>query len=193
MTDPIEKAFADHLAMFNAVGAELRDVIHRMAKEWAGALDAGGKVLIFGNGGSAADSQHIAAELVGRFARERRALPAIALTVNTSNLTAISNDYSYEDVFARQVEALARPGDVVVGISTSGNSPNVVKALERAKALGAATEAWTGERGGKCAQVAAVAFRAPSNDTPRVQELHITVGHIVCDLVEQHLFGEKGG
>lgn len=192
MTDPIEKALSDHLAMFNAVGGEHRDLIRRMAEEWAGALGAGGKVLIFGNGGSAADSQHIAAELVGRFSKERRALPAIALTVNTSNLTAISNDYSYEDVFARQVEALGRPGDVAVGISTSGNSPNVVKALERAKAIGLSTEAWTGQRGGKCAQMAGIAFKAPSNDTPRIQELHITVGHVVCDLVEQALFGDGG-
>ncbi len=192
MTDRIEKALLDHLAMFQAVGEGERAVITRMAGEWAKALGGSGKVLLFGNGGSAADSQHIAAELMGRFARERRALPAIALTVNTSNLTAISNDYSYEEVFARQIEALGRPGDVAVGISTSGNSPNVVKALERAKAAGLVTQALTGQRGGKCAEVADLALRAPSNDTPRIQELHITVGHIVCDLVEEALFGGPG-
>jgi len=185
----IEGALLDHLAVFQAVGPEHHALIGRMADEWALALRAGGKVLLFGNGGSAADSQHIAAELVGRFARERRALPALALTVNTSNLTAIANDYSFEDVFARQVEALGRPGDVAVGISTSGNSPNVVRAIESAKAAGLATEAWTGGRGGKCAQVAGLVFRAPSDATPRIQELHITVGHIVCELVEEALFG----
>jgi D-sedoheptulose 7-phosphate isomerase len=189
MTDRIEKAFLDHLAMFNSVTGEHRKLIARMAADWTKALGAGGKVLLFGNGGSAADSQHIAAELVGRFARERRSLPAMALTVNTSNLTAIANDYSYEQVFARQVEGLGRAGDVAVGISTSGNSPNVVAALLRAKAAGLVTHAWTGSRGGKCAEVAAVAFKAPSDDTPRIQELHITVGHIVCDLVEEALFG----
>ena len=187
--DPIEKAFADHKAMFDAVGAEHRAVITKMANAWVDSLKAGGRILLCGNGGSAADSQHIAAELVGRFSKERRALPALALTVNTSNLTAIANDYSYEEIFARQVEALGRKGDIFVGISTSGNSPNVVKALNKAKAEGLVTIAMTGAKGGRCADIAHITFRAPSNDTPRIQELHITVGHIVCDLVERGLFG----
>jgi D-sedoheptulose 7-phosphate isomerase len=189
--DRIERALSDHLAVFHALTGEHKSLIAQMAQAWADALQGGAKVLLFGNGGSAADSQHIAAELVGRFARERRALPAVALTVNTSNLTAIANDYSYDEVFARQVEAMGRPGDVAVGISTSGNSPNVVKALERAKGAGLTTQAWTGQKGGRCAEVAHHAFRAPSNDTPRIQELHITVGHIVCDLVEEQLFGAR--
>jgi len=150
---------------------------------------AGGKVIFMGNGGSAADSQHLACELVSKFQMERAALQAIALSVNTSILTAIGNDYDYDQVFARQVEAWARPGDVVVGISTSGNSGNVVVAMEKAKELGAKTIAFTGESGGKLASVADMCFKAPSGSTPRIQEAHITAGHIICDIVEKALFG----
>jgi D-sedoheptulose 7-phosphate isomerase len=151
------------------------------------ALDAGGKVLLCGNGGSAADAQHIAAELAGRLRRERRALPAIALTVNASVLTAVSNDYGYERVFARQVEALGRPGDVLVGISTSGGSPNVVRALTAARAAGLVTIGLTGEGGGAMEALCDHVVRAPSSDTQRIQEIHIAVGHAICEIVESGL------
>ena len=153
------------------------------------AYKAGGKVVLFGNGGSAADAQHIAGELVGRFLMERRALPAIALTTNTSTLTAMANDYGYETVFSRQVEALVNEKDVVIGISTSGNSPNVIEAIKAAKTKGARTIGLTGRNGGKLAEVADLVLAVPSDSTPRIQEAHITIGHIVCELVEKELSG----
>ncbi len=159
-------------------------VLARIAETLMDALARGGKVLVFGNGGSAADSQHIAAELVSRFRRERGALPAIALTTDTSILTAIANDYHFEDVFARQVEALGRPGDVVLAISTSGNSQNVLKAVRRAAELGLKTIGFTGDDGGKLRQCADLCFRVPSHATPHIQEVHIAAGHAVCEVVE---------
>ena len=147
----------------------------------------GGKVLWFGNGGSAADAQHLAAEFSGRFLRERRALPSEALSVNTSAVTAIANDYGYERVFSRQVEAFARAGDVVVGLTTSGASRNVVLGLEAAKRAGATTIAFTGNGGGAVAEIADIALVGPDGYSALVQEVHITLGHIVCDLVEQAL------
>lgn len=149
---------------------------------------ADSKVIIMGNGGSAADAQHLACELVSKFMLKRRALRAIALSVNTSVLTAVGNDYGFNQVFARQIEAWARPGDVVVGISTSGNSENVVAAMEQAKEKGAFTVAFTGESGGKLAPLADICFKVPSSSTPRIQEAHITAGHIICDMVEKALF-----
>ena len=160
-------------------------VVERIARAISDAFRAGNKVLWMGNGGSAADAQHLAAEFSGRFLRERRALPSEALSVNSSAVTAIANDYGYERVFARQVEAFARPGDVVVGITTSGNSRNVVAALEAAKAAGATAVAFTGNGGGKVAEVADIALIGPDGYSALVQEVHITLGHIVCDLVEQ--------
>lgn len=148
------------------------------------ALKAGRRVVLFGNGGSAADAQHIACEMEGRFMRERRPWPVLALTTNTSSLTAIGNDYDYAATFARLVRAHARKGDVAIGLSTSGNSPNVVEGLKAAKALGAVTVAFTGLKGGKAAKVAAFVFHAPSESTPRVQECHITAGHIICEMAE---------
>jgi len=153
----------------------------------AAAYRAGGKVVLCGNGGSAADAQHIAAELVGRFLLERRALPALALTTNTSSLTAIANDKNYEDVFRRQVEALVDGKDVVIGISTSGNSANVIKAMEEAKKKGARTIALTGRGGSKLAEAADLTITVPSDSTPRIQEAHITIGHIICELVEKEI------
>lgn len=147
----------------------------------------GNKILFCGNGGSAADSQHVAAELVGRFARERDPWPAISLTCDTSILTAVGNDWEFEQVFSRQVRALANPGDVVVGISTSGKSPNVVRALEAARKKGAITIGFTGAQGGPIADAADHAFRAPSSATPRVQELHILAWHSICEVVEATL------
>jgi D-sedoheptulose 7-phosphate isomerase len=151
------------------------------------AMAAGGTLLIFGNGGSAADAQHVAADLVGRFQRERRALAAIALTTDTSVLTAVGNDYSFEKVFTRQIEALGKPGDVAFGISTSGESTNVVAALELARARGLATIALTGRDGGRAGGLATVHIHVPSPVTARVQEVHRTILHVICDIVERQL------
>jgi phosphoheptose isomerase len=149
------------------------------------ALTRGGTLLTFGNGGSASDAQHVAAELVGRFQRERRALAAIALTADTSVLTAIANDQTFDRVFTRQIEAMGRSGDVAFGISTSGVSPNIVAALETARARGLQTIALTGRDGGAVGRAAAIHINVPSNATARVQEVHRTILHIICDLVER--------
>ena len=153
----------------------------------AQALKDGNKLLLFGNGGSAADAQHIAAEIVGRFKKEREALPAIALTTDTSILTAVGNDYGFERVFERQISALCMPGDVVIGITTSGNSPNVVRGLAKAHDLGATTVAFTGRDGGKVVEVAHYSFVVPSYDTARIQECHITLGHVLCEIIDRLL------
>ena len=150
-------------------------------------LKKGGKLILMGNGGSAGDSQHIAAELIGRFKKERKAIPAIALTVDTSSLTALGNDYGFETIFERQLEALAQKNDAVVGISTSGNSENVVRALKKANALGAETIGLLGNNGGKIKEIANLSIVIPSNDTARIQEVHITIGHIICELIEEDL------
>lgn len=150
----------------------------------AQALKDGNKLLLFGNGGSAADAQHIAGEIVGRFKKERRALPAIALTTDSSILTAVSNDYGFETIFERQVEALCMPGDVVIGITTSGDSENVVRGLKKAHDLGATTVAFTGKKGGKVVDIAHYSFVVPSYETPRIQECHITLGHVLCQIVD---------
>jgi D-sedoheptulose 7-phosphate isomerase len=154
----------------------------------ASALKAGRAVLTFGNGGSAADAQHFAAEMVGRYERDRKAWPAIALTTDTSALTAVGNDYGFERVFARQIEALGRPGDVAIAISTSGNSPNVLRGLEAAKERGLVTIALTG-RGGEAGNIAAHHIAVQEVRTSRVQEVHATVLHVICELVEQELNG----
>ncbi len=151
------------------------------------ALLDGRKIFWMGNGGSAADAQHMAAEFTGRFLRERRGLPSEALSTNTSTLTAIANDFGYEHVFRRQIEALVVPGDVVIGITTSGNSENIVRGLVEAKERGARTIAMTGNGGGKVADVADVSIIGPSGYSALVQEIHITLGHIICDLVEQNV------
>ena len=150
-------------------------------------LKKGGKLILMGNGGSAGDSQHIAAELIGRFKKERKAIPAIALTVDTSSLTALGNDYGFETIFERQLEALAQKNDAVVGISTSGNSENVVLALKKANALGAATSGLVGNDGGKIKEVANLSIVIPSKDTASIQEVDITIGHIICELIEEDL------
>jgi D-sedoheptulose 7-phosphate isomerase len=155
------------------------------------AFQQGNKLLLFGNGGSAADAQHIAAEFVGRFAFNRAALPAMALGVNGSCLTAIGNDYGFEQIFSRQLEALGRTGDVAVGISTSGNSPNILQGLATAKRMGLRTIAMTGQTGGKlrCCRDVDSCIYAPTDETPRIQECHILIGHVICEIVEQELFG----
>lgn len=157
---------------------------HAMAK----ALASGHKVIFLGNGGSAADAQHLAAELTGRYMIERRGLAGLALTANTSSLTAISNDYSYEMVFARQIDALGCPGDVAIGISTSGKSSNVIRAMEVARAKGMITAALTGKTGGQLISAVDHCIRIPSVCTPRIQEAHILSGHILCEIVEHELF-----
>jgi len=144
----------------------------------------GGRLILLGNGGSAADAQHIACELVGRFLRERRPLDAIALGTNVPTLTSIANDYGYDRVFERQLEAAARPGDVVLGISTSGDSPSILRALKLAKKMGCATIAMTGQTGGKLKSAVDILINVPSKETPRIQESHILIGHIICELVE---------
>jgi D-sedoheptulose 7-phosphate isomerase len=168
----------------------LVSLIARVSEILLNALRSGNKLLLFGNGGSAADAQHIAAEFVGRFAFDRPALPALALSVNTSCLTAIGNDYGFEQVFSRQLEALGRPGDVAIGFSASGNSPNVLNGISTAKKIGLLTIAFTGTPGGKLKQSADLdhCLCAPSGETPRIQECHILIGHIVSELVEQELF-----
>ncbi|MBL7124622.1 MAG: D-sedoheptulose 7-phosphate isomerase [Dehalococcoidales bacterium] len=162
--------------------------IEHIVKSIVTTYESGGKVVLCGNGGSAADAQHIASELVGQFeVKNRRALPAIALTTNTSILTAIGNDYGYDAVFTRQVEALVGEKDTVIAISTSGNSPNVVEAIKAAKKKGAKTISLTGRSGGKLAQVSDINISVPSDSTPRIQEAHITIGHIICALVEKEI------
>ncbi len=156
------------------------------------ALKQGNKALLFGNGGSAANAQHIAAELVGRFALERPALPALALSVNTSCVTAIGNDYGFDQIFSRQIEALARLGDVAIGISTSGNSANVLRAMSTARKIGLHTIALTGHTGGNLRNTVDHCICVPSNETPRIQECHILIGHIIAELVEREIFREEG-
>jgi len=163
---------------------EALPILDDLSRVWTRALVRGGKIVLFGNGGSAADAQHIAAELEGRYERERRPWPVLALTTNASALTAIGNDYGFDDVFERLVRAYVRKGDVAVGLSTSGNSRNVIAGLKAAKRLGAVTVAFTGRGGGKVAKIADHVFRAPSDHTPRIQECHITAGHILCEMVE---------
>jgi D-sedoheptulose 7-phosphate isomerase len=153
------------------------------------AFQSGNAVYFAGNGGSAADAQHLAAEFSGRFYKDRKALPSDALHCNTSYLTAVANDYSYDVVYARLLEGLAKPGDVLVGISTSGNSGNIVKAFEMAKTIGVTTVGFTGQKGGKMKDLGDYLINVPSNTTPRIQEAHILVGHIICELVEINIFG----
>jgi D-sedoheptulose 7-phosphate isomerase len=170
---------------------EVVSVVAKVCERLVDTFDKGNKVLLFGNGGSAADAQHIAAEFVGRFGFDRPALPALALSVNTSCVTAIGNDYGFDLVFSRQIEALARRGDVAVGISTGGNSSNVLNALSVAGKLGLCTLALTGCTGGKLKNAVDYCICAPSNETPRIQECHILIGHIIAELVEEAIFHEQ--
>jgi D-sedoheptulose 7-phosphate isomerase len=189
MKEIIRKLTADSIAAHQRL---LEDAslagIEQIAQAVVAAYRAGHKVIVFGNGGSASDAQHLAAELVVRFEKNRAALPALALTTNTATLTATGNDFSFEDIFSRQVEAFAQPGDVVIGISTSGTSPNVVKALDTAKKRGAVTVGFTGENGRKLKERADICFCAPAAVTARIQECHILAVHILATLVEGALF-----
>lgn len=182
-----EQAIRQALSAHRAATEQLHEqmpLLIEMGMRLRSCLLAGGKILLLGNGGSAADCQHIAAEIVGRYKRERRGLPAIALTTDTSILTAVGNDYGFEHVFSRQVEALCTPKDVVIGLSTSGNSPNVLAAIHTARQIGAFTIGLTGGGGGKLAQCYDLSLVVASNDTPRIQEAHILVGHMLCDLID---------
>jgi D-sedoheptulose 7-phosphate isomerase len=188
MIKEIHTQLQDHRTVIELLERDMVPLIAEMGILISDALNRGSKLLVMGNGGSAADSQHFVAEIVGRFKMERKALPAVALSTDTSILTAIGNDYGFDAVFSRQVEALAAPGDVVVGISTSGNSPNVLKALNMAKTRGCRTIGLLGKDGGSIKAACDLALIVPTDDTPRIQEGHITIIHIVCDLVEKALF-----
>lgn len=172
-----------HMAMFNAL-EPLFPMISAVGIKMQDCIKFGGKILIMGNGGSAADSQHIAAEIVGRYKKERKGMPAIALTTDTSILTSVGNDYGYDYIFARQIEALCRPEDLVIGITTSGNSANVVRAMEAAKEVGAITVGLTGGSGGKLNALCDFNLVMPSSVTARIQEAHIFVGHSLCEILE---------
>ena len=180
----IHEVFADHSAVTARAALELPALLEGVVGTMHECLRTGRKILACGNGGSAADAQHLVAELVGRFREERRALPAIALTADTAILTAVGNDYGYERVFARQVEALAQAGDVLLAFSTSGNSPNGVQAAQTARRLGCIVVAFTGARGGELAGHADVLVKAPSNTVARVQEVHTLCSHAVCDALD---------
>ena len=181
----VERSLRQHLATFNDLLDSCGPQIEECAKIILDTVKAGGKILICGNGGSAADAQHIAAEFVGRYETERKALPAIALTTDTSALTALANDYNFERVFARQVEALSHPGDCLIAISTSGNSPNVVAAVMEARSRGCKIVGMTGAKGKKLASLCDATLMVPSDRTARIQEGHITVAHIWCELVDE--------
>lgn len=183
--DRIQKIFRQSIAVKEDTLNQNLEKIRQAAGMLADAFHSGGKVLICGNGGSAADSQHIAAEFIGRFQKERKALAAVALTTDSSILTALANDYNFDIVFSRQIEGLGQPGDVLLGISTSGNSGNVVKAVETAGAVGMKTIALTGSGGGRLAQTADLCIAVPSAVTARVQESHLLVAHVICELVEE--------
>lgn len=182
----ISAYFTEAISLITRLDA-LGGLVEQTADAWMGALHNGGKVIFCGNGGSAADAQHLAAELMGRFLFDRDPLPALSLTVDTSALTAIGNDYGYEQVFARQLRGIGRRGDVLVGLSTSGNSANVVKAFEAARELGIITVGLTGEGGGKMAALSDILVAVPHKQANHIQEAHITLGHLICALVETTL------
>ncbi len=181
----MKEQFDQHIQVVNAATAQI-SALEAIADKLIACFNSGGRLYLVGNGGSAADAQHIAAELVGRFKVKRKALPAIALTTDTSSLTAISNDWEYEYVFARQVEALVTQGDVLWALSVSGTSPNVIRAVETAKKIGASIIGFTGNRGNKLAAASDLVFRADHNDSDRVQEAHLLAYHLICDKVEKH-------
>ena len=191
MQSIIKQELNEHLTTLDATMKSIGSSLEVAANICIDSLKQGGKILIFGNGGSAADAQHIAAELVGRYKLERKGLSAIALSTDTSSLTAIANDYGYEHVFDRQIEALANPEDVAIGISTSGNSSNVINALQLAKNIGCKSIGLSGKSGGDMNKLCDVNLVIPANDTARIQEMHILVGHIICHLIELEFINSK--
>lgn len=188
MKNLIVHALEESSSVKKQIALNSADKIEFIIRKIVESYKSDGKVLLIGNGGSAADAQHIAAEFVGRFKLERPGLAAIALTTDSSVLTAIGNDYGYETIFSRQIESIAKKGDVLIAISTSGNSPNVIKAVEVAQSMGVYVVGLTGGSGGKLKDISDCCVVVPSPNTPRIQEAHITIGHIICQLVEQELF-----
>lgn len=183
ITSEIEESVNVKVSMMK--DKKLIETVSRIIEEIVSALRRGRKILLCGNGGSAADAQHFAAELVGKFRKIRKALSAVSLTVNTSILTSIGNDFSFDDVFKRQVEAIGKEGDILIAISTSGNSKNVIEAVEQAKKMGIFTIGFTGKDGGKLAEICDIVVKVPSSSTPRIQEMHITLFHAICGIVEE--------
>jgi D-sedoheptulose 7-phosphate isomerase len=188
MKDKILKAFEESIEVKKKFAEENVDTIIEAAKVIADAFNKGKKLILFGNGGSATDASHIAAEFVNRFQKERPSLPAISLSTDMAVITSIANDYDFSEVFAKQLKSLSEEGDVVIAISTSGNSPNVLKAMDVARRKKLTTIAFTGLKGDKLASKATYAFIVPSDKTPRIQETHITLGHVLCRMVEEILF-----
>lgn len=187
MKESVLHAFSESARVKEQFARDHADCVVEVARRMAETFRQGGKVLLFGNGGSATDAAHIAAEFVGRYMRNRRPLPAIALATDIAAITCIANDFGYEELFARQVHAHGQKGDVAIAISTSGNSPNVLKGVEAARECGLITVAWTGAKGGKLAGLVDYPFVVPSTVTSRIQESHITLGHVLCELVEEQL------
>ncbi len=187
MQSAIENEFSEHLKTAHATLKYVNGSLEIAAKLCIKSLKNDGKILIFGNGGSAADAQHFAAEMVGKYKAKRKGLPAIALTTDTSALTSIGNDFGYAHIFDRQVEALANNGDIVIGISTSGRSANVINALKLSQVIGCKTIGFSGANGGEMNEICDVNLIVPSKDTPRIQEMHIVIGHTICELVDQAL------
>lgn len=188
MKEKILKAFKESISVKEHFVNENLDTLSEVSQLLADSFNNGGKLILFGNGGSATDASHIAAEFVGRFKKERPPLPAIALNTDTAVLTCIANDYDFSQIFARQIKALARENDIVIAISTSGNSPNVIKAVETAKKMKLKTIAFTGQKGDKLASKTDYVLAVPSVNTARIQETHITIGHVLCQMVEELLF-----
>ncbi len=188
MKEKILKEFEESISVKKRFVNDNADTIIEVSNLIADTFNRGGKLLLFGNGGSATDASHIAAEFVNRFKMERPAFPAIALNTDMAVLTSIANDYGYDSVFERQLKALGQAGDVVIAISTSGSSPNVIKAVEAAKRKKIKTIAFTGEKGDRLASLSDYVFAIPSNNTPRIQETHITLAHVLCQMVEEILF-----
>lgn len=186
--DQIKKSFETKQAIYQ--NEELLNKIVEVCTLCVELYKGKNKTILAGNGGSAADAQHIAAELVGRYGFDRPSIPSLALTTDTSNLTAIGNDYGYDKVFSRQLEGMGQEGDIFIGISTSGNSKNIINAFEVAKQKGIKTVALVGKDGGEMAKMADIALVIPSDSTPRIQESHILIGHIICDIIEKEIFGE---
>lgn len=189
MINDIKNSFAQISQNFVKL-QEKATIIEQISQLWINAISQGKKVIFCGNGGSAADSQHLAAELMGRYKFDRAPMSAMSLTVDTSALTAIGNDYGYDKIFSRQLRGIGNTGDVIVGISTSGNSKNILDAFAVAKEKGIKTIAFTGEHGGKMREVADVCLNVPSNTTNNIQEMHIACGHMICGIVENHFFGQ---
>ena len=190
-TEIIKERLLESASVKTELARTSADLIQRIAEKAVTCFQNGGKILLCGNGGSAADSQHIAAELVGRFRMDRKPLPAIALTTDTSILLAVGNDMGIQKVFQRQVEAFGRKGDILIGLSTSGNSPNVIRAIESARAIGLFTVALVGGTSCRLAELADLTVSVPSRDTARIQESHITIGHLLCEIIEKSIFGES--